>query len=142
MIDPPQHGSNVSMAVSAGFAVLLLAGGMGLSHLFGQSSLAADARVDPTCSEDCSVQVVNSFEDTDIEVYLCPTKASDYIGDVSALKSKTFDLPDGEREHVQLHIRESPTQEFINLRCARQFDDGKARAVIEPDQPLERCEGF
>lgn len=81
----------------------------------------------------------NQFEHIDIEVYVCPTKECDYLGDVSALGSKTFDLPEGEWEQVQLHIRETPTHKFINLRCVREFENGTAHAVIRPEDSLERC---
>lgn len=166
VIDENQPGSNASMAATAGLAVVLLTSGMGISHLFAQSDavqaglgvdienqasspsqtagselpgVARDSPADEACTENCTVEVENQLEDTDIEVYVCPTKECDYLGDVSALKSKTFDLPEGEWEHVQLHIRESPTHKFINLRCAREFEDAEAHAVIRPGDPLERC---
>lgn len=166
MIGKKEPDSNAWMVITAGIAVLLLASGMGVSHLFAQSKaarvepgvdrknptstptravgdqlpgLAWGSAVDQPCQENCSVEVENQFEETDIEVYVCPTKDCNYYGDVSAMKSKAFDLPEGEWEHVQLHIREAPTHRFINLRCVREFEDGTARAVIRPEQSLERC---
>lgn len=110
-----------------------------LLALFGLGGMPWDSPADDPCSKDCEVEVENQLTDTDIEVYVCPTEMCDYIGDVSALESKTFDLPERDWEHVQLHIRELPTNRFINLRCARQFEDGKARVVIRPGDTLERC---
>lgn len=110
-----------------------------LTAFLALGGIAWGSPANDTCSEVCVVEVENQLSETDIEVYVCPTDMCDYIGDVPALSSKTFDLPEGEWEHVQLHVRESPTHEFINLRCVPHFEDGKARAVIRPGDPLERC---
>lgn len=166
VIGKKQPDSSASMVIRTGVAVLLLVSGIGVSHLFAQSEAARvglgvdltnptssptqavgdqlpgvawESSINQPCTENCSVEVENQFEDTDIEVYVCPTKECDYLGDVSATKSKTFELPQGEWEYVQLHLRKAPTHKFINLRCAREFEDGKARAVIQPEQSLERC---
>lgn len=110
-----------------------------LLALFGLGGLAWGSPADDSCSEDCEVEVANQLSATDIEVYVCPTEMCDYFGDVAALESKAFDLPERDWEHVQLHIRESPTHKFIKLRCARQFADRKAGVVIRPGDTLERC---
>lgn len=110
-----------------------------LLALFGLGGVAWNSPAGDSCSEDCAVEVENQLSDTEIAVYVCPTKMCDYYGEVPALESKTFDLPERDWEHVQLHVRESLTNRFINLRCAHRFEDGKARVVIRPDDELERC---
>lgn len=104
-----------------------------------QSVLTADANPAEGCVGDCTLRVINRFEDRPVEIYVHENELGEYMGDVAAEQTEVFNLRNRKWPEVQLSIREAGSHRFISLQCVRQFGDGEARAVIEDPTSRERC---
>lgn len=103
------------------------------------SRLTASADRSEGCAGECTLRVINRFEDRPVEVYVHEQEPGVYLGNVAPQQSRLFELRNRQWPHVQLSIREAETHRFISLECVRQFSHREALAVLEDPTSRERC---